>query len=219
MLIVELLRPKIVVELGTHTGVSYCAFCQAVKHLGLDTQCYAVDTWVGDAQSGFYGSEILADLQSYHNPIYGGFSRLIQSTVDDAVNYFSDASVDLLHIDGLHTYDAVKHDFETWLPKLSPRGVVLFHDTNVRERDFGVWKLWARLRRKYPHFEFLHGHGLGILSIGEKRFDLLEQLFSASENETKQIRDFFFCLGSRWSAEIENQSHIKDLACQWSDQE
>ena len=67
---------------------------------------------------------------------YSGFAQLVRSTFDDALPYFEDGSVDLLHIDGRHFYEDVKHDFDFWLPKLSDRGIVLLHDTDVRERSF-----------------------------------------------------------------------------------
>ncbi len=196
--IVEALRPKMIVELGTHTGCSYCAFCQAVHELEMSTSCYAVDTWEGDIHSGLYGEEVFQTLSAYHEPRYSAFSRLIRSTFDQALEHFPEGSIDLLHIDGLHTYEAVKHDFTSWQPKLSERGVVLLHDTNVRDGDFGVWRFWEEISQPYPTFEFLHCYGLGVLAVGKQLPDPLEWLVQVTTQAPEQvavIRDFFARLG------------------------
>ncbi|MDT4969002.1 MAG: hypothetical protein QOJ64_3739, partial [Acidobacteriota bacterium] len=219
MFLVDRLRPKTVVELGTFSGVSYCAFCQAIDELGLASRCYAVDTWKGDPQTGCFGPEVLEDLKQHHDSRYGGFSTLIQSTFDEAAGDFAAATIDLLHMDGYHKYDLMKHDFENWLPKMTDRGVVLIHDIHVRKRGFGAWKLWCQLKRRYPHFELLHESGLGVLEVGQNCDNSLQELFELRESDRAVIRQFFSQLGQRLSLRLEKDHAVASLAWQVDDKQ
>ena len=175
-------QPSKVVELGSHYGVSFFAFCEAAEAFSPKTFIYAVDTWAGDEHAGAYNNDVYGTVRKHWNTYHKHRARLVRSTFDEAAEHFPDASIDLLHIDGLHTYEAVKHDYETWLPKLSSDAVVIFHDINVRERNFGVWKLWEELKQNPDVFSaaVMNGHGLGILCRGQaleqEREDLLNLL-------------------------------------------
>ncbi len=200
MYLIDAVRPELLVELGTHHGVSYCAFCQAIKALGTGTQAYAVDTWQGDDQAGFYGPEVLENLRKHHDPLYGGFSQLLQTTFSEATHQFSDGSLDLLHIDGCHTYDAVYQDWMQWRPKVSNQGVVLFHDTHLRNGGFEVWKLWEELQEQYPTFDIPYGYGLGVVAVGPDIPAGLRELIELSEDEKVTVIEYFYQLGKRVSA-------------------
>ena len=208
-------RPGVFVELGTHAGVSYSAFCESVMRCGLDTRCSAVDTWKGDDQAGYYDTSVLPTLRAFHDLRYGAFSELIQSTFDEAAQFFRDGTIDLLHIDGFHTYDAVAGDFTTWLPKLSERAVVLFHDTNVRRDDFGVWKFWEEVSSQYPSFTFLHSYGLGVLAVGNTPPDAIKDLCALQDaRAVNSIRERFARVGERWRAEYRLNQQAADFQVQ-----
>ncbi len=159
------LKPNTIVELGTHKGTSLFSFAQSVKDFNLDTEIYAIDSWKGDQHSGFYGDEVYDHVVSIVRKNYGQQKvRLMKKYFDEALQDFEDNSVDLIHIDSLHTYEAVKHDFTSWLPKLRSNGIILFHDIYVT--DFGVWKLWEEIKKEHPnntYLEFFHNYGLGVM--------------------------------------------------------
>jgi hypothetical protein len=194
--VVAAVRPATLVELGTHNGFSFFTFCEAAERLGLDLAAYAIDTWEGDEHAGFYGQEIYDDVAAVAAAEHSGTAVLLRGYFDDFVDDFEDGSVDLLHIDGRHGYEDVKHDFESWLPKVSARGVVLFHDVAERERGFGVWRLWEEVRERYPSFLFEHEHGLGVIAVGADAPAALAPLFDADEDETRRIRGFYSARGA-----------------------
>ena len=65
--LIEMLKPEVVVELGSHYGVSFFAFCEAAEILSNNTYTYAVDSWEGDKQAGFYKDEVYEAVNNHRN--------------------------------------------------------------------------------------------------------------------------------------------------------
>jgi hypothetical protein len=192
--IVEALRPALVVELGTQSGVSYFTFCQSVRDHALGTRCFAVDTWRGDAHTSTYDESLFQEVEAHNTTQYADFSTLLRMYFAEACQRFDVESIDLLHIDGYHTYDAVRNDFEAWYPKVAPGGIILFHDVVARLHDFGAWRFWDEISPRYETFLFKHGFGLGVLRKPggpPPASPLASMLFSNDAATQSRLRAFY----------------------------
>ena len=161
----RMLRPATFVELGVHTGASLIAAASAAAAYQVPTQLVGVDTFLGDEHTGQYdGDGLYNGLRAYLAETFPSV-RLERSYFAEALPRFPLASIDILHIDGLHTYEAVREDFSTWFDRVSRHGVILIHDIGVRDRGFGVHLLWEELKVRMPTLEFPHSHGLGVILL------------------------------------------------------
>ncbi len=193
--LVEVLRPKLVVELGVYNGLSFFTFCQSMLENNIDGVAYAVDCWEGDEHTDAYDDSIYKDVMAHAREHYRGFTYLLQMYFNEALQHFEDDSIELLHIDGLHTYEAVKEDFSNWYPKVKPGGIILFHDVMAKIKDFGAWRFFEELEAEREDiFKFNHGFGLGVLRKpgGEPpNSQLMQLLFSGNEEDQQKLRQFY----------------------------
>jgi len=157
------LEPALTVELGSHFGVSFFAMSQAVKDHSLGGKLVAIDTWQGDEHAGFYGDEVFDQFQHVRTTLFDGVEAdIVRARFEEAVESFEDGSIDVLHIDGLHTYEATKRDHELWGSKLKENGIILFHDV-AESAGYGTSAYWNEIRVRSDSFAFPHSFGLGVL--------------------------------------------------------
>jgi predicted O-methyltransferase YrrM len=89
-------------------------------------------------------------------------------TFQKAKQLFSGKPVDLLFVDGDHTYEGVKKDWEMYSELVRPGGMIVFHDIAGNYDDTQVKKLWDSIKSNYKHNEYaVHPdglYGIGVLS-------------------------------------------------------
>lgn len=205
-------QPRLFVELGVYCGDSFGAFAQAASLTSPATKLVGIDKWEptfdttletakGDKSQVYYPQDriqaFMEAMKAYPQ------AELRKNTFDAERDSFADGSIDLLHIDGGHMYDEVKHDYESWLPKMSRRGVILFHDIAVHGYAHSeVDRFWEEVKEetKLPFFEFYHSAGMGVLGVGELA-EIPEQMrllfLAQSEGRERKLRQWFTFLGDR----------------------
>lgn len=215
--LVDVLRPRDIVELGTHYGYSCFAFAEAVKRLGLNTTISALDSWEGDDHAGHYGHEVYDYVSGVAQRDYPDTVRLIPGWFAQSRHLFQDASVDVLHIDGRHGYEDARADYTEWRSAVRDGGVILFHDIAERENGFGVWRLWDEVADPARSFAFEHGHGLGVLAVGEVEHEPLRALFDADEATAALVRADAERLGQVVARQAWLESVVEDAERAWAE--
>ena len=175
--IVSYLNPKIIVDLGVDWGHSTFAFASAkIGHI------YGIDSFEGDVQAGFKNTyEMVIDVNNNfvkNNLILDNVS-FIKGYFDDVFLKFEE-TIDILHIDGLHTYECVKNDYDKWSTKTHNNSVILFHDVESYPDTVG------KLFNEIPYYKFYFSHSAG-LGVACKNYDLINKIINLPEIPNKNL--------------------------------
>lgn len=157
--LVHEIQPGQVVDLGVDYGYSTFVFANALRDNGKGIVT-GIDLFQGDGMTGNRDTydQVIANTKTFAleniEIIAGNFNEVSQDWK---------RPIDILHIDGYHSYEAVLNDFTTWSPFVKDDGIILFHDINVPDPAFGVIHLFRELKGGHKLY-FLHSSGLGIFT-------------------------------------------------------
>lgn len=175
------MKPARIVELGSYYGCSAFSFLQALKDNNMQSSFWAVDTWEGDSfTENDYTENIYQAYREIQDKCFDKQdAHMLRMTFDEAYEKFEDHTIDLLHIDGSHNYEDVKHDFFKWKDRVREEGVIFFHDVGEDDlygKKMGSHIFWEELKKDYPNtLEFPFSFGLGILFFDKARFEAFKR--------------------------------------------
>ena len=121
-------KSGIFVEIGSYIGASSCFISEGILKSKKDSKLYCIDTWENQAMT-----EGLKDTYSLFMNNTKHYNKIIIPIKDysyNAINFFieNNIKIDLLFIDGDHSYEGSKKDWELYSPLLKKKSLVLFHD-------------------------------------------------------------------------------------------
>lgn len=165
---VKKLSPQAVVEIGTHRGGTLYLWARLARP---DAALISIDLPGGKFGGGY---------SPFRVPIYRRFAQPAQklhlvranshsaSTLEETKRLLSGRPIDLLFIDGDHTFEGVKKDWEMYSPLVRAGGLVAFHDVAGNYEDTQVKAFWDTIKTSYPYKEYL-AHPEGLYGIGVLR--------------------------------------------------
>lgn len=167
------INPQRVLEIGTARGGTLYLWTQAAAE---DATLVSVDLPQGDFGGAYPKSRV---------PFYQSFARQhqrltllrtdshLQGTLEQVRDLFHGEPIDFAFIDGDHTYEGVKKDFEMYGPMVRKGGLIAFHDILPRPDmpEIQVDRFWNELKLKYNTVDFVGSSdtgraiGIGVLKV------------------------------------------------------
>jgi predicted O-methyltransferase YrrM len=167
--------PKTILEIGTNKGGTFFLFSKIATP---DATLLSLDLPQGRFGGGYY---------PWQGKLYRSFARdqqrieLVlgdshsQGVADNIKQLLGGRPLDFLFIDGDHSYEGVKQDFEMYSPLVKPDGVIAFHDIapGPEASVGGVPRFWQELKATRPVIEFVDdwkqgAYGIGVLKLGSR---------------------------------------------------
>ena len=149
--------PAVVVEIGTAAGGTFYTWCRAARG---DATVVSIDL-PGGRFGGAERSAEVATLRGYGRDrqelhfIRGDSHQL--DTLDQLRAVLNGRAIDFLFIDGDHTYDGVRRDFEMYAPLVRRGCPIAFHDVvpHAQQPDCEVDRFWSEIKSRYRSVEFI----------------------------------------------------------------
>jgi len=166
--IVQEANPKTIVEIGSASGGTLFLF----THVTCPERIISVDLPSGTFGGGypFWKIPLFKSLAKKNViELVRADSHRVE-TLSKIRILLKDKEVDFLFIDGDHTYQGVKQDFQMYSPLVRKGGIVAFHDITKHDptSDCEVNKFWSEIKPKFKHLEIIENQnqkwaGIGVL--------------------------------------------------------
>ncbi len=166
--LVEQRKPRFVLEIGTANGGSLFLFSKLAHP---EATIISIDL-PGGALGGFYP----AYKEAFYRSFAGKKQKMIlfradshdPETLQQVKEVLNGNQLDFLFIDGDHSYEGVKTDFEQYAPLVSKGGIIAFHDIAKHPETWNVavCNYWEEIKTAYDHQEFIENQEQGWAGIG-----------------------------------------------------
>lgn len=169
--LVHTLKPTICVEIGSARGLSACYIGLALKQLG-NGKLYAIDPHTKTSWNDYESIDTYKIMKkNLHTFRVENYVEIIREYSEKAAE-ICNQPIDMIFIDGDHSYDGVRRDWELFVPRVREFGIVVFHDTlwdlepdsRWKREDMGVPRFVEELRKQgYPIITFNQHCGISLV--------------------------------------------------------